>query len=234
MKIYISTSNKYIHLMKAFQYLFNKFWSDAQRVTILGYEEPKFKLYKNFDFISLGEQTGIQDWCSDLRNFLDTIDDEYFIHAVEDQFIIRPVNQEMVLHLYDLMRDDVGRIALETAARTKPHKVLYTEGETQVIELDQEANYRLSVVHSIWNRKYMMSYLEDNMNPWEFELQASEKAKNDGYKILGTEKNHPIYCCHTVRRGDFNNLDFTIYDGYDISIDDETLNELKVLELINE
>ena len=110
--------------MKAFQYLFNKFWSDAQRVTILGYEEPKFKLYKNFDFISLGEQTGIQDWCSDLRNFLDTIDDEYFIHAVEDQFIIRPVNQEMVLHLYDLMRDDVGRIALETAARTKPHKVL--------------------------------------------------------------------------------------------------------------
>ena len=48
--------------METFQYLFNKFWSDAQRVTILGYEEPKFKLYKNFDFISLGEQTGIQDW----------------------------------------------------------------------------------------------------------------------------------------------------------------------------
>ena len=78
----------------------------------------------------------------------------------------------------------------------------------------------------------MMNYLEDNMNPWEFELQASEKAKNDGYKILGTEKNHPIYCSHTVRRGDFENLDFTIYDGYDITIDDETLNELKVLELI--
>ena len=132
--------------MEAFQYLFNKFWSDTQRVTILGYEEPKFKLYKNFDFISLGEQTGIQDWCSDLRNFLDTIDDEYFIHAVEDQFIIRPVNQEMVMHLYDLMRGDVGRIALETAARTKPHKVLHTEGETQVIELDQEATQPREII----------------------------------------------------------------------------------------
>ena len=78
----------------------------------------------------------------------------------------------------------------------------------------------------------MLKYLEPNMNPWEFELQGSEKAKNDGYKILGTKYNHPIYCSHTVRRGDFNNLDFTIYDGYDMSIDDNTLQELKTLELI--
>ena len=48
MKIYISTSNKYIHLIKPFQYLFNKFWSDSQPVTILGYEEPTFDLYNNF------------------------------------------------------------------------------------------------------------------------------------------------------------------------------------------
>ena len=70
------------------------------------------------------------------------------------------------------------------------------------------------------------------MNPWEFELNGSEKAKNDGYRILGTKYNHPIYCCHSVRRGDFNNLDFNIYDGLDISIDDDTLNELKENELI--
>ena len=63
---------------------------------------------------------------------------------------------------------------------------------------------------------------------------GSEKAKNDGYKILGTKYNHPIYCSHTVRRGDFNNLDFTVYDGYNISIDDDTLQELKTMGLINE
>ena len=43
--------------MEPFQYLFNKFWSDKQKVTILGYEEPKFKLEDNFNFISLGKQT---------------------------------------------------------------------------------------------------------------------------------------------------------------------------------
>ena len=77
LNIYISTSNKYIHLIKPFQYLFNKFWSDKQKVTILGYEEPKFKLEDNFNFISLGKQTTINDWCSDLSNFLESIDDDY-------------------------------------------------------------------------------------------------------------------------------------------------------------
>ena len=78
----------------------------------------------------------------------------------------------------------------------------------------------------------MLKYLQPNMNPWEFELDGSEKAKNDGHRILGTKYHHPIYCCHSVRRGNFNNLDFNIYDGLDISIDDDTLNELKENELI--
>ena len=230
--IYISTSNKYIHLIKPFQYLFNKFWSDKQKVTVLGYEEPKFKLEDNFDFISLGKQTTIDDWCIDLKNFFESIDDDYFIHAVEDQFIIKPVNVDMISKLVGMMDENIGRIALETAAQTKPHTEIYKDDDMCIIELDQFAQYRLSVVHSIWNRKYMLKYLQPDMNPWQFELDGSEKAKNDGYRILGTKYHHPIYCCHSVRRGDFNNLDFNIYDGLDISIDDDTLNELKENELI--
>ena len=157
LNIYISTSNKYIHLIKPFQYLFNKFWSDKQKVTILGYEEPKFKLEDNFDFISLGTQTTIDDWCIDLKNFFESIDDEYFIHAVEDQFIIKPVNVDMIYKLIDYMTDEnVGRIALETAAQTKPHTEIYKDDEMCVIELDQFAQYRLSVCYSIWNKEYML------------------------------------------------------------------------------
>ena len=35
--------------------------------------------------------------------------------------------------------------------------------------------------------KYMLKYLQPDMNPWQFELDGSEKAKNDGYRILGTK-----------------------------------------------
>jgi hypothetical protein len=175
LNIYISTSNKYIHLIKPFQYLFNKFWSDKQKVTILGYEEPNFKLEDNFNFVSLGKQTTVDDWCLDLTNFFESIDDEYFIHAVEDQFIIKPVNQNMITKLTEMMNPFVGRIALETAAQTKPHKEIYNDDELCVIELDQFAQYRLSVVYSIWNKKYMLKYLKLNNTPWEFELDERVK-----------------------------------------------------------
>ena len=230
MNIYISTSDKYIHLIEIFQYLFNKFWNSEQKVTILGFEEPKFKLEKNFDFISLGKQTTTDDWCKDLTGFLESINDEYFIHAVEDQFIIRPVSEIMISKLINMMDKDVGRIALETAAQTKPYKPFYSDDDIFVIELDQMAQYRLSVCHSIWNKEYMLKYLKLNNTPWEFELD--ERPKNDGYKILGTKYDHPIYCTHSVRKGDIENLDFTINDGYDISIDDGTLNELKQKKLL--
>ena len=141
--IYISTSDKYIHLIRPFQYLFNKFWSDKQKVTILGYEKPQFELEDNFNFISLGTQTTIVDWCIDLKSFLESIDDDYFIHAVEDQFIIKPVNVNTISKLVDMMDENVGRIALETAAQTKPHTEIHKDEEMCVIELDEEAQYSL-------------------------------------------------------------------------------------------
>ena len=54
MKIYISTSDKYVHLIEPFAFLFNKFWSSEQQVVVLGYNKPDFKLPKNFEFISMG------------------------------------------------------------------------------------------------------------------------------------------------------------------------------------
>ena len=196
----------------------------------MGYEEPKFKLEDNFNFISLGKQTTIDNWCVELGDFLESTNDDYFIHAVEDQFIIKPVKINMISKLIGMMDKGVGRIALETAAQTKPHTEIYKDDKMCVIELDQFAQYRLSVCYSIWNKEYMLKYLKLNNTPWEFELD--ERVKNDGYRILGTKINHPVYCCHSIRNGNLDEFDFNIYDGYDISIDNETLNELKQKELV--
>ena len=57
MNIYISTSNDYLHVLKPFSYLFNKFWSDEQKVFILGYEYPTFDLPNNFEFISMNSDS---------------------------------------------------------------------------------------------------------------------------------------------------------------------------------
>ena len=64
------------------------------------------------------------------------------------------------------------------------------------------ADYRCSTQYSIWNRKYLLKYLENGLTPWQFELNQSQKAKNDGFKILGL-KNPIFHFLHLYQRGNY-------------------------------
>jgi hypothetical protein len=66
MNVFVTTSDWYNPLIPGFAYLFNRFWSLRQPVTILGYSPPDLELPSNFRFQSLGrpEQFGneITEW----------------------------------------------------------------------------------------------------------------------------------------------------------------------------
>src|SRR5260370_792110 len=55
MKIYVTTSDWYNPLIPCFAYLFNRFWSPQQEVTILCYTVPDYEIPSNFLLESLGD-----------------------------------------------------------------------------------------------------------------------------------------------------------------------------------
>jgi hypothetical protein len=203
LKIYVSTANQYLHLIKPFSYLFNKFWKRDVQVTVLGYNEPTFKLLNNFNFVSLGKQEGgSKMWSTDLRKFFESINDEFFVYTLEDLFIALPVNLIIFDNLVSLLDNDkVGRIGLTNDMPRGKHNILKSYKKYDIIEREQEERYRLGLTWSIWNREYLLKYLEPNIEPHEFELQGSAKSKNDGYRILGTKKEYCLYHCAVVRKG---------------------------------
>ena len=69
LNIYISTCDKHIHLVKGHQYLFKKFWKNHPKGIVLGYKEPDFELESNYEFVSMGEDRGVEYWATDLRNY---------------------------------------------------------------------------------------------------------------------------------------------------------------------
>jgi len=203
MKIYISTANQYIHLLKPFAYLFNKFWDNKQEVVILGYEEPTFELPINFKFVSLGKQVGgIKMWSTDLRKFFESIDDEFFIYTVEDHFIVHPVNFNVINKFYDLLDSDVGRIGLTNDNKGRPFDLYDKGNDFDIIINRDDANYRLSLLWCIWNKKYLLKYLKDGIDPHEFEISGSRKSIGDGYKILSSFGEYAIHQNQAVRKGD--------------------------------
>ena len=126
---------------------FNEWGRAVRDWFITGLDEATTEWDKFFTNISDWFTEGLKSATTNWTNFFESIDDDYFIHAVEDQFIIKPVNQNMIHRLADVMDKSSGRIALETAAQTKPHTEIYKDEEACVIELDQFAQYRLSVCY---------------------------------------------------------------------------------------
>ena len=247
LNIYVSTSDGHLHAIKPFQFLFNKFWGEDQNVTILGYRPPDIELNNNFKFVSLREEQGpVEEWAIDLRQFFESIDDEYFIYCMEDHFIMDPVDFDVLSVLFSYIGHEtfsiltgktskIGRIGLTNDIQYihgKQYEPFETKNEIKVINKTPTAEYRVSTQFSVWSKEYMLRYLLPGITPWEFELEGSEAALNDGYLILSTEDRHAIKHAQAIRKGDTSKFDFTFVNDYDKSLDPTTLKEMQIKGII--
>jgi len=225
MKIICTTSNGYDHVLKITVFLFNKFWDDRQQVEIVGYDKPNFDLPNNFIFHSLGKQTGgTTSFTRDLREYFKK-QDKYFIWVMCDTFFKAQVNFKALKFLQSLTKNDnVGRIHLTIGIdRQKFYSVYNKQEDFIVYEAHQEAPYRLSTQPSIWSRDFVLKYMQQDLTPWEFELQPSI---NDDYHILGLSKiQSPVQHNEGVRKRDLYEYNL---EGIDINV----INEMKQLKLI--
>ena len=177
MKIIVTTSNAYHHLIPVFAYLFNKNWPGEQ-VELVGYDEPA-NLPDNFKFSSLGKQGTVNEWSTDLRRFFEAQEDDWFIWMMEDT-LIKSVDQDRLLDCYALMMPGVGRIGLTKDIQNREHRV--TPGG--IIYAHPESKYRLSTQPSIWNKEFLLQYMTDGLSPWDYEKQETK----DEWHVVTTDE----------------------------------------------
>lgn len=221
MKIIVTTSNKYLHILPIFCYLFNKNWDKNQIVEIVCYDFPEFELPDNFVFRTLGKQEGgAKNFTRDLREYFKKQDD-FFIWMMEDTFI-KSVDTKKLNTLKLLTYDNVGRINLSKETIKQKHFLNYvTVNDFKIFENTQDSLYRLSTQPSIWNKKFLLKYMQNDLSPWEFETQSS---CNDNYRILGMDE-AAVSHNEGVRRFDIKKYNF---DG----IDKQTVDEMKQLNIL--
>lgn len=206
LKVICSTSDKYLHLIPVFIYLFNKYFP-GQEVEIAGYQKPSCELPDNFTFHSMGEQGTVKEWSTDLRKYFESMDEDWILWMMEDTFIRREVKESAMDECCALMMPGIGRIALTNDLRSREHTI--TNG---FVYAHPNSRYRLSTQPSIWNKQFLLQYLTDGLSPWEFETQDP---KNDGWNIVGAVE-YPVIHNEGVRRFDPHKLDLNNIDHVDI------------------
>lgn len=221
MKFCVTTSDNYHHLLKVFCYMFNKNWSSEQHVEVVGYKYPDFVLPGNFTFHSLGEQKGdATNFTRDLREYFKKQKD-WFIWFMEDSWPIE-INFEH-LEILKFLRDcpNVGRINLCHASVLQQHKTFGVIRGLKILENTQAALYRLCTQPSIWNRDFLLQYMQKDLTPWQFETQP---AFNDGWRILGPEEKVLVHSEGTTKH-DIHKLDLS-------GIPESQIEEMKQLEIL--
>src|ERR1043165_1991727 len=110
MKIIVTTSDKYHHILPVFFHLFEKYWGQA--VELVGYKEPS-GLPSYCTFHSMGEQRGPEFFSDDLIKYFSQQDD-HFIWIMEDTFLKDHVKYQRLTDLMSLVKikEEIGRISL--------------------------------------------------------------------------------------------------------------------------
>jgi len=198
MKIIITTSDKYHHLLPVFFYLYNKYW--GQPFDLVGYAKPACELPDNCTWVSLGTQGAKTEFSTDLRKYFE-LQPDWFVWMMEDTFLKEQVIgkiDEMRLPSYVLLGSyGVGRKCLTDDLIKREH-IKHVDG----IEASEDSRYRLSTQPSIWNKQFLLQYLTPGLSPWDFETQDP---KNDGWLVVGDTEpcvNHN----EGVRRFDIHKL----------------------------
>lgn len=186
MRVVVLTSDKYLHALRPYSYLFNKYWDKSQQVLVAGFTPPDFELPDNFSFHSIGKFSDypVGKWSDALLNLLDEIDDEAFVLMLEDYWITRPVDTRAIQMCYDyakqfkyLLRIDLTTDRLFAAGPRYPGDIpdYGYLGHLDLIRSEPTSPYHMSLMTAMWRRDNLKKVLQPGWSPWEVELTGTSR-----------------------------------------------------------
>ncbi len=207
MKIIATTCDKHAWTLKPFAYLFNKYWSGLQEVTILGETPPDptdFTLPKNFTFHSCGTPWPKKDFSEKIIEYLQSIPDEYFIWMLDDYWLVRTVDLKGIQALTDYMkaRPVILRMDLTTDrlyAGGMKDKEFYRHYD---IIAAPGSEYEMSLQAGIWNRDLLLKVLQVGWSPWDIELEGTTIVNDrKDIHVAGTRQ-YPVRYINGLKSGE--------------------------------
>lgn len=208
MRVVVSTSNLYKHIIPVFLYLYTKYWNDP--ATIIGYEHPGCELQEHITFHSMGVQGNKTDFSKDMHAFFSTIN-EPVVWLCEDT-LIKSLNRKY----YDICRvlsmsNNVGRVSLTNNSYKFYTEFISVAGQP-VVKTPSDSDYRLSMQPAIWNPRYLLKHLRPGFTPWSFENQDGTLMtfhEKEFINIALQKYDCPLDSNEGVRKHDIHKYDLT-------------------------
>ena len=160
------------------------------------YLNTEYKEYKSDLFNITVIKTGKAKWSKRVKNAIKQIPNDYILFFLEDFFLISRTNNKKFLDIaQNIFRDDVGLI---TFAPDIDYMLWnYCELENNLIDIEKSSTYRINANVGLWKKSFFISLLRSRESAWEFEINASRRAKRTKYRVFGIKsEGSPVFDYH--------------------------------------
>ena len=179
--IYIPCCDASLPIVKISSYLYNKFWPKAQ-VHFLGFAAPEFDFYnENHTFHSLAPEQvgGATSWTRYIHDFMKDVPEDFVIFSLDDYLLCGTPDLEMIQTALGLMHktSKIGRFDLTFDTQIEGNiSPMGKVNNFMVVHKKPDAPYRISTQPAVWNREFLLKFLDNDWSPWDFEIKGSQKA----------------------------------------------------------
>jgi hypothetical protein len=191
--VLIGSCDDYSFLWDNFVKLFDKYFQYDCKKTIIS--ENLKKEYKNYEFLTFKQNL---NWSNRIKKSLDNIDTEFVFFVLDDYFLSEIVSEEFINNSVEFLRKNKANKITFTTIPENIYNVSHFLDD--IYKMEDNSDYLTSVQPAIWRTSYLKKIIEDNWNPWEFEIIGTNCIQNKNNKFYIQKKENTIYF-NAVRKG---------------------------------
>lgn len=192
MKIFLIGYEGSKQILPASSYLIEKYLPEMFDVKFLNFGDyDKSRLHRG-EYVKLDDTQigGSTAWSKYLREYFETLDDEYIIFALDDFFLCRELDEKVYDVLVSEMKSNqsvaCAKLGISPSYRPHEYQIVKEKNGVSVFYLNSNASYSASTQYSIWRRESLIDILHRVDDAWSFELHGTDYLNSTGQKIIGS------------------------------------------------
>ncbi|MCP4345827.1 MAG: hypothetical protein GY795_09910 [Desulfobacterales bacterium] len=210
--VLVVSCDKYSDMWKPFFTLFRRYWPDNPLKVYLG---SNHLVYNDSDVTTLlaGED---KSWSHGLLKMIEQVETPYVILMLEDFFLQETVDTDSVIKCINTLKNLDGHM-LRLIPRPGPDKGVADHPFLGYIKPD--ASFRVSTQGTLWRKSALLSLIREGESAWEFELNSTERSRNQKNGYYCVWKPVLTYKHHVVERGKWFRSEARKFGAMDIGCD---------------
>ena len=186
LSILVGSCDEYSFLWNKFIYLFNKYWDHDLNL-------DKYILTQNLHVNSDQFKTiatGKIPWTQRLKLALDNIKSDYILWLQDDYFFIRKIPSSTIQdYLNFITQYNIDRFGIHENSNL----YIFANTAHKYVKYSQLSLYTISLQASIWNKQFLLSCIDNDETPWQFEIDGSNRLNYRQHNIYLDVQNPPWY-----------------------------------------